>query len=197
MTNRNTLIKILSAVLAVALSHPLFAQDGAPADGEELQFKARGIIQAVEQQSAPEPLETYDDGPSGGDVMADSEPEPEQPKVVTFDVQMINFEYASAMLTTAAKRQVDEFGVALTSDELAGVTLTIVGHTDDRGSEAYNQRLSEQRASSVANYLRDKFAVSADRLTVVGEGEAMPLIAETTAEARAQNRRVEMTFVLP
>ncbi len=129
--------------------------------------------------------------------MADSEPEPEQPKVVTFEVQMINFEYASAMLTTAAKRQVDEFGVALTSDELAGVTLTIVGHTDDRGSEAYNQRLSEQRASSVANYLRDKFAVSADRLTVVGEGEAMPLIAETTAEARAQNRRVEMTFVLP
>jgi OOP family OmpA-OmpF porin len=195
MTNTNTFLKILSTLLAVALSHSLFAQDGAPAEGEELQFKARGIIQAVEQQAAPEPLETYDDGPSGGDAVADAEPE--QPKVVTFDVQMINFEYASAMLTAAAKRQVDEFGMALTSDELAGVSLTIVGHTDDRGSEAYNQRLSEQRANSVANYLRDKFAVGADRLTVVGEGESMPLVAETTAEARAQNRRVEMTFVLP
>lgn len=195
MTNSKTSLKILSTLLAVALSHSLFAQNEAPADGEELQFKARGIIQAVEQQSAPEPLETYDDGPSGGDAVADAEPE--QPKVVTFDVQMINFEYASAMLTAAAKRQVDEFGVALTSDELAGVTLTIVGHTDDRGSEAYNQRLSEQRASSVADYLRDQFAVDADRLTVVGEGESMPLVADTTAEARAKNRRVEMTFVLP
>lgn len=195
MTNSKTSLKILSTLLAVALSHSLFAQNEAPADGEELQFKARGIIQAVEQQSAPEPLETYDDGPSGGDALADAEPE--QPKVVTFDVQMINFEYASAMLTAAAKRQVDEFGVALTSDELAGVTLTIVGHTDDRGSEAYNQRLSEQRASSVADYLRDQFAVDADRLTVVGEGESMPLVADTTAEARAKNRRVEMTFVLP
>lgn len=195
MTNSKTSLKILSTLLAVALSHSLFAQNEAPADGEELQFKARGIIQAVEQQSAPEPLETYDDGPSGGDALADAEPE--QPKVVTFDVQMINFEYASAMLTAAAKRQVDEFGVALTSDELGGVTLTIVGHTDDRGSEAYNQRLSEQRASSVADYLRDQFAVDADRLTVVGEGESMPLVADTTAEARAKNRRVEMTFVLP
>lgn len=195
MNNIKAFMRVLSAAAVLVVSPQAVSQEGGSAEGEELQFKARGIIQAVEQQAAPEPLETYDDGPSGGDAVADAEPE--QPKVVTFDVQMINFEYASAMLTAAAKRQVDEFGIALNSDELAGVTLTVVGHTDDRGSEAYNQRLSEQRAASVANYLRDKFAVSSERLTVVGEGESMPLVADTTAEARAQNRRVEMTFVLP
>lgn len=190
MKNSSAFLKVLSALVVLASSHSIAAQEEGVVKEEKLQFKARGIIQAVEEQAEEEPV--YEDSDS------DDEPVPsEEPKIVTFDVQMINFEFASSTLTETAQRQVDEFGVALTSDELAGVTLTVVGHTDDQGSEAYNQRLSERRAAAVANYLKDKFAVPAERLTVVGEGESMPLVADTTVEARAQNRRVEMTFVLP
>ena len=95
------------------------------------------------------PIETYENDDNATD---------EESKLVTFDVQMINFDFASFTLTEPAKRQVDEFGMALSSEKLSGVTLTIVGHTDDRGGETYNQRLSEQRAS-VAVYLRDQFSV--------------------------------------
>ena len=189
-------LKYVSIAL-IALSSHLVAQEAQEEAGEELQFKARGIIQAVEKQATPEPVENYDDGPTGGDAMQEEAPPEKAPIEVSFDVQMINFDYDSAQLTTTARRQVDEFGIALTSEELEGVLLTITGHTDDKGPESYNQALSERRAQAVADYLMEAFDVSADRLTVAGEGESMPLIADTTPEARAQNRRVEMTFVLP
>lgn len=193
---RLTHLKYLSVAL-IAFSSQLVAQEAQENGGEELQFKARGIIQAVEKQSPPEPMETYDDGPTGGDAVSDASAEVKAPREVSFDVQMINFEYDSAKLTPAAQRQVNEFGIALTSDELNGVSLTVIGHTDDKGPESYNQALSERRAQAVADYLMAEFDVPAERLEVKGEGEAMPLIAEDSASARAKNRRVEMTFVLP
>lgn len=188
MNYKRAFVRSASIILLFVLSQLSFAQNQDAPEEQELQFKARGIIQAIEEQSGSEPIETYENDDNATD---------EESKLVTFDVQMINFEFASFTLTELAKRQVDEFGMALSSEKLSEVTLTIVGHTDDRGSETYNQRLSEQRAASVAVYLRDQFSVPEARLTVVGEGESMPLIADTSSEARAQNRRVEMTFVLP
>ncbi|AEX24924.1 OmpA family protein [Vibrio sp. EJY3] len=69
----------------------------------------------------------------------------------------------------------------------------IVGHTDSAGPEAYNQRLSERRAQSVANYLEQQ-GVDRTRLTVSGAGESSPVASNETAEGRAQNRRVEVVF---
>ncbi|HGF5258925.1 TPA: OmpA family protein [Vibrio parahaemolyticus] len=69
----------------------------------------------------------------------------------------------------------------------------ILGYTDNSGSEAYNQRLSEQRAKAVAAYLTEK-GIDASRLTVVGKGEANPVASNDTQQGRVQNRRVEVRF---
>lgn len=72
-------------------------------------------------------------------------------------------------------------------------SIRIIGHTDSRGSEEYNQALSEKRAQAVADYLVGK-GVSPERLTVEGMGESQPVADNATAEGRAENRRVEIEF---
>ena len=70
------------------------------------------------------------------------------------------------------------------------VKIRLEGHTDDVGEEAYNQKLSEDRAGAVKNYLV-KQGIDGKRIRTVGFGETKPLILEQTEEARSQNRRVE------
>ncbi|HET7710355.1 MAG TPA: OmpA family protein, partial [Thermoanaerobaculia bacterium] len=69
--------------------------------------------------------------------------------------------------------------------------IVIEGHTDSTGSDDYNQRLSERRASSVADYLIDQ-GVSASAITVYGFGELRPKGTNDTPEGRQLNRRVEI-----
>lgn len=69
--------------------------------------------------------------------------------------------------------------------------IEVIGHTDDTGSNAYNQDLSQRRAVSVANILRDQ-GVPNGRLTAYGRGEDAPIASNATATGRAQNRRVEI-----
>ena len=69
--------------------------------------------------------------------------------------------------------------------------LLIEGHTDDTGSESYNQQLSERRANSVKN-LMVSFSVNPTRITTVGLGQYQPKVPNTSAENRQQNRRVEL-----
>ena len=70
----------------------------------------------------------------------------------------------------------------------------VAGHTDDIGSESYNQGLSERRAASVAAYLRSRQIMS-ERIIIIGVGEARPVASNSTEAGRAQNRRVELTIV--
>lgn len=69
--------------------------------------------------------------------------------------------------------------------------IEISGHTDATGSAEYNQRLSEQRAQSVAQYLITQ-GVAPQRILARGMGESMPIASNSTPEGRAQNRRVEI-----
>jgi OOP family OmpA-OmpF porin len=71
-------------------------------------------------------------------------------------------------------------------------SLSLVGHTDSIGTEDYNQGLSERRARAVAEYLETR-GVAAGRLTESGDGELNPIADNSTAEGRAQNRRVVLT----
>lgn len=70
-------------------------------------------------------------------------------------------------------------------------TIAIEGHTDSTGTDAYNQRLSERRASSVASYLRS-VGVDGYRLDTIGYGESRPRASNASAAGRQQNRRVEI-----
>lgn len=84
--------------------------------------------------------------------------------------------------------------VALVLEEFEKTIIVVAGHTDSRGSDAYNQTLSEERARSVANYLKAKKIVEA-RFEVVGFGEKAPIADNATTEGRALNRRVELTLM--
>ncbi|KRW61988.1 hypothetical protein AO726_00740 [Pseudomonas sp. TTU2014-080ASC] len=70
-------------------------------------------------------------------------------------------------------------------------TTVVEGHTDSVGSDAYNQNLSERRASAVRDVLVNEYGVPSDRVSAVGYGESRPVADNATAEGRAVNRRVE------
>ncbi|GAB2189164.1 OmpA family protein [Sessilibacter sp. MAH1] len=74
--------------------------------------------------------------------------------------------------------------------EYATSDVVIEGHTDDRGSAAYNQQLSERRAKAVAEVLVSQFNINANRVSAVGYGEARPIAPNDDANNRALNRRV-------
>ena len=75
-----------------------------------------------------------------------------------------------------------------------GGTLTIVGHTDDVQDDAYNQTLSEKRANAVKTRLEQLTNLDKWKTSVSGKGESQPKIKDTTDQARAANRRVEITL---
>ena len=84
--------------------------------------------------------------------------------------------------------------VAGTLSEYNQTIVEVAGHTDSIGSDAVNQRLSEQRAASVGNYLMSKGLVR-DRFILTGAGKTRPIASNDTDAGRAQNRRVEITLV--
>ena len=85
-------------------------------------------------------------------------------------------------------------GVAQTLTEYNQTVVEVAGHTDNVGSDAYNQTLSVQRANSVANYLMGK-GLNQQRFIVTGAGESRPVASNDTEAGRAANRRVEITLV--
>ncbi|MBP6392594.1 MAG: OmpA family protein, partial [Flavobacteriales bacterium] len=72
--------------------------------------------------------------------------------------------------------------------------IEIHAHTDDQGSDAYNIRLSNDRAKAVVDHLI-KEKVDTDRLTWKGYGKSRPVADNATEEGRARNRRVEFTVL--
>lgn len=103
-------------------------------------------------------------------------------------LKSVHFEFDSAKLTRDARVILDRVGSGLRSQ--ADLRLEIIGNTDSKGSDAYNQQLSEARAASVRNYLIDR-GIAANRLESVGHGEKNPIADNETEEGRGLNRRVE------
>ena len=109
----------------------------------------------------------------------------DMPSEVTFAVD-------SANIDPAFRATLDK--VASTLNQYEKTYVDVLGHTDSTGSDAYNQALSERRASSVAGYLGTQGVQSA-RLATRGYGESQPKASNTTEEGRAENRRVEIRLV--
>jgi outer membrane protein OmpA-like peptidoglycan-associated protein len=84
--------------------------------------------------------------------------------------------------------------VALVVNEFDQTVIEVAGHTDNTGTDQYNQQLSERRAGAVAAYLGTR-SVRQDRIITVGMGETRPIATNDTEAGRQQNRRVELTLV--
>ena len=92
-------------------------------------------------------------------------------------------------MKVASLSQLDELTKILNKYE--GASLTVEGHTDSNGSDAFNQTLSQKRADSVKRYLVEK-GIAETRLTGIGYGESKPVADNKKALGRAKNRRVEL-----
>ncbi len=109
-----------------------------------------------------------------------------------FRTSSVNFEFAKAGLIPASAATLDV--VADVLRRYPGLRVEVGGHTDDRGSDATNDRLSQRRAESVMAYLVAS-GVTQGRLSAVGYGERRPVASNDTETGRALNRRVEFVVV--
>ena len=103
--------------------------------------------------------------------------------------QDLLFETNSAALRPELRRDLQS--IAASISRYPDTRIEVIGHTDNTGSAAFNQDLSQRRASSVGNVLRDS-GVPPNRLATFGRGEEQPVASNLTPEGRAQNRRVEI-----
>ena len=110
---------------------------------------------------------------------------------VTMKENMVNFGFDSSDLTSAAKANLDKLAQVLKNN--MDTNINIYGHTDSKGTDAYNLSLSERRAAAVKNYLVSQ-GVSSSRMFTMGVGEKEPVASNDTDAGRAENRRVEFAI---
>jgi len=102
------------------------------------------------------------------------------------------FAKGRAVLNAKTRKVLDKIAQAY-RDLGPAARINVAGHTDASGAAEVNQRLSEQRAESVRNYLVNKEAVPSDAVVASGHGEDMPVASNHSPKGRAANRRVEIT----
>ena len=107
---------------------------------------------------------------------------------VTFDSGLL-FDFDSDELRAEARSNLNELAMSL--DEYDNSNILIVGHTDSKGTESYNQDLSERRAQAASRYLASQ---GVDRIDTRGRGEYEPVETNDTESGRQQNRRVEIAI---
>ena len=107
---------------------------------------------------------------------------------VTFDSGIL-FDFNKSNLQASAKKQLDKFAAEMA--DMPETDITILGHTDNVGTAEANQKVSDNRAQAVSKYLQGK-GISKDRIIAEGHSYNDPVADNSTAEGRAQNRRVEI-----
>lgn len=116
-------------------------------------------------------------------------PEPEVvPEVVRVELD-VKFDFDKSRVKEESYGDIRNLADFL--NQYPQTTTTVEGHTDSVGTDAYNQKLSERRASAVRDVLVNQYGVSGERVGAVGYGESRPVADNATAEGRAINRRVE------
>jgi OOP family OmpA-OmpF porin len=110
-------------------------------------------------------------------------------------LENVYFETGSARLLPESETTLNELGQVL--EKFVDLRVEIQGHTDTRGSRAFNQGLSQSRAESVRSYLLSRFRLRDANLVAKGYGESQPETQERNDEERLRNRRVEIKALNP
>lgn len=111
---------------------------------------------------------------------------------LTVRLKNIYFDFDKTTLKSESFVELDKVVEFLKTN--SQITIEIAGHTDNKGSDVYNETLSQGRSQSVVNYLIEK-GIDSSRLQAHGYGEAKPIETNDTEEGRANNRRVEFTVL--
>lgn len=115
-------------------------------------------------------------------------PVPKPAKAVV--LKNLNFDFNTSNLTKASTKELEQNVANLSEVKIKKII--VIGHTDNVGSDEYNQRLSQARAEAVAKILRKKFNLGNDQVEAIGYGESQPIATNNTDAGRLTNRRVEL-----
>ncbi|MBF0556647.1 MAG: tetratricopeptide repeat protein, partial [Nitrospirae bacterium] len=107
----------------------------------------------------------------------------------------IVFDTGADTIKPESNKQLVEIATALMSNELKGTAIRIVGHTDNVGEAAYNQKLSVKRATAVYQYLVKNGGIPKSRLSVTGKGDTEPIADNKDESGRQINRRVDFVRI--
>lgn len=110
---------------------------------------------------------------------------------VTLHENTVNFDFNSSNLTTHAKSNLDKLVIVLNNNP--DTNINIYGHTDSKGTDAVNMKISNQRASAVKSYFVAN-GIASSRMFTEGLGKTSPIASNDTDAGRAQNRRVEFAI---
>lgn len=116
---------------------------------------------------------------------------------VLVKIVLILFEFGRSELRPEMKTKLDKVAELIKTYPRTQTKVLVEGHTDEVGSDGFNQWLSEQRAQNVLNYLQTIDQVPGDMIAFKGYGKAHPMVQGTNEQDRARNRRVEITLLLP
>lgn len=116
--------------------------------------------------------------------------QPKKDETVIRIPDQVLFDFDSSKLRQDAYPVLEEIAKSLNNSE--GYEVKIEGHTDSKGSDSYNMKLSQERAEAVRKALVDRYGVSPNILTAVGMGESKPVAPNDTEENRQKNRRVDI-----
>ncbi len=120
-------------------------------------------------------------------------PPPPPPKVIDKITLMVHFDFDRSNIRQSDAAELKK-GIDFVK-EYPGSRVRVEGYTDSVGTDRYNQKLSERRAEAVKNYLVQKGAVDASKITSAGYGEMRPVASNETEQGRAENRRVEILIL--
>lgn len=128
-------------------------------------------------------------------IVAEAPPSPPPPPAPPVKKKIVlrgvNFDFDKYNIRADARPILDE--AISTLKEYNQISLSVDGHTDGIGTDAYNEKLSQRRAQAVADYLANG-GIDSKRMTVHGFGKTHPVATNETAEGRAENRRVELNI---
>jgi outer membrane protein OmpA-like peptidoglycan-associated protein len=110
----------------------------------------------------------------------------------SFTLNNLFFDFDSSSLTKESELELERVIELLNTNP--GMTVEISAHTDDKGSDEYNTKLSQHRAESVVRFLTQK-GINKDRMLAKGYGESAPSVPNESEENRAKNRRVEFKIL--
>ncbi|NLB63077.1 MAG: peptidoglycan-associated lipoprotein Pal [Fibrobacter sp.] len=180
--------KWVSLILAIAFAWVSCSKPPPPVVEPEPEPEPEPVIEEVYEE--PE-----EEDNSEAEELARLEAERQRLEVLLNSIMSneVYFAFDRANLTSEANDILVEVGDILKNEPR--ISITIEGHTDERGTEAYNMTLGEKRANSVLRYLSN-YGVEDSRLNSVSYGEERPKVHGSDEEAWAQNRRAAFRAVI-
>ncbi len=152
----------------------------ASAVGEKVDATGCRIVEDDDKDGVVNSLDICPNTPEGDAVNSDGCPM----KITLY----VKFAYNSAVINEESYDIIQKYADFL--NNYNSYSTKIIGHTDNKGSDSYNKKLSEKRANAIKNMLLKK-GVPANRVSSVGMGESSPVADNSTQDGRAQNRRIE------